>query len=193
MSWQAGLNALNVKRFCTRIEIKPHNVREIKAGVKQLLDAKRASQYPNRACRGAPLSLYLMTYDLPADDKSSSSPANRVAVATTAMIRMASITPATAAIVDKKVWTIDELGFKDLGPVTVAALSTQMPQKECATVRGGLMEQALRIRYAQEMNRRRGPERPLKLPPKPVSSPAPDIDHEYAEFLAELAAEMLEH
>lgn len=180
MSWQAGLEALKVNRYCTRIEIKPHNRPGIKAGVKQLLSPEWARKYPNRACRGRPLSLYLMTYDLAPGDS------------TNAMIRMTRVTPATQAIVDVDGWTIDKLGFRDLGVVSVAALRTQMSRKECASVRGELMEQALRIRYVQEMNRRRGGERPLKLPVKPTSATGPDIDHEYAEFLAELAAELLE-
>lgn len=178
MSWSRTLGAapLSVAQNCTRIEIKPHTRQGVSDGVGQLLGAKWAA-IRNPACPpGQNPALYLITYDL------------YPAPSTSAMIRMLRVDPSTRAAIGKRGWTLASLGFTDLGLVRDARLGQSILRRDCPNQLGSIMETRIRDRYGLEM-RLRFPTW-QKLPQKSVSATGPDIDHELAEFLAELADEL---
>lgn len=176
MSWEQVLGSVGVRRRCTRIEIKPHNRAGIQEGVTQLL-GKRWANIANPQCPpGQAPRLFLVTYEL--------LPAPSVR----AWVRIMQVTATTGAAVGQRKWSPQGLPFKLLGYVNVAALNQTMPQRECPTRRGELMEPEIRKRYEEAM--KRWFTTWLPLPTKAVSATGPDIDHEFAAFLAELATEL---
>jgi hypothetical protein len=176
MSWTTALNALGVNRFCTRIEIKPHTRDGIYAGIEQLLSPKWAKR-PNPNCSpGRTMKHFLVTY------QELSPPSDQF------LIQIASITPAALAVVTRRGWKDSSLGFRPLGTITVGAVNQMIRLGSCATLRGNELEKSIRAHYVTAMNQRFAT--PLVLSTKHGSATGPDIDHEFAEFLAELAAQL---
>lgn len=166
-SWIPALKSAAIPASCVRIEIKPHNPSGINAGIKQLR-SRRWGRTPNVACAGGKPQHFLITYELQAPPS------------TTATIRIAPI-----RVTGTKVPPT----FSILGNLSVPNLNSMMPKRNCDTIRGSIMEDAIRTNYAAEMKARFGA--PLAIAPKTsTSAKGPDIDHEFAEFLAELAGEL---
>jgi hypothetical protein len=176
MSWTTALNALGVNRFCTRIEIKPHNRDGIYAGIQQLMSPGWAKRTNPNCTPGRTLKHFLITYQ----EVSPTSDQFR--------IQILAVTPVVQAVVTQRGWSISALPFRMMGDLPVPKVNDLIRRRECHTLRGEALEIAIRARYAQEMSRRFATA--LTLPAKPGSATGPDIDHEFAEFLAELAAEL---
>lgn len=104
------------------------------------------------------------------------------------MIRILGVDASTQAVLTQRGWSLADLPFRNLGPVAAPRLNEASLRRDCPTERGTTMEDSIRREYNTQMRSRF--KTWTDLPLKPGSATGPDIDHELAEFLAELAHEL---
>lgn len=149
-------------------EIKPHNERAIRAGIRQLVKRTRHDGH-----RRTP---QLLTYRRVSDNP----PKYEVLAADPDELRKILATWRPGALIDiPKTW------YRMKFPVAVPAAGELIPLWKCPTQLGNLVERTIRDKYAMQLG--------ISLPYKHPSATGADIEHEMlemAEFLRELAAEL---